>query len=236
MKPLIGITMNLVQEATRDLNVLDLAYGRAVAEAGGVPLPLLGIDASVPDMVKRLDGFILSGGDDMHPSFYRERPLPGANLILSPDRRTRFEMRLFRALRKAGKPILAICGGAQLVNVALGGSLYQDIPLQFKSPIRHGARKKGENVFHLVSVLEGTRLATILGPSRIRVRSSHHQAIKNPGRGIQLSALAGDGVVEAFEGRDGSFLIAVQWHPEKTSHDRATKKLFRALVAAASRR
>ncbi|OGW29952.1 MAG: hypothetical protein A2X56_07855 [Nitrospirae bacterium GWC2_57_13] len=236
MKPLIGITMNLLEEAARDLNVLDLDYGRAVAAAGGIPLPVPGIDASIPDLVKRLDGFVLSGGDDISPSFYRERPLPGANLTLSPDRRTRFEMKLFRAARKAGKPILAICGGAQLANIALGGSLYQDIPLQFTRPIQHSVRKKGEKIFHPVSVLDGTLLEKVLDPSRIRVRSSHHQSIKNPGCGIQLSALAGDGVVEAFEGRKGSFLIAVQWHPEKTPNDRATKKLFRALVAAASRR
>lgn len=236
MKPLIGITMNLMEEAARDLNVLDLDYGRAVAAAGGVPIPVQGIDASIPDLVKRLDGFVLSGGDDISPSFYGERKLPGANLTLSPDRRTQFELKLFRAARKARKPVLAICGGAQLVNIALGGSLYQDIPLQFRRHLQHGARKKGEKVFHPVSVLDGTLLSKVLGPSRIRVRSSHHQAIKNPGRGIQLSALASDGVVEAFEGRDGSFLIAVQWHPEKTPHDRATKKLFRALVAAAVRR
>lgn len=235
IKPLIGITMNLEEQSSRDLNILDLDYGRAVLQAGGIPAPVLGIETFIPDIIKRFDGFVFTGGDDIHPRFYKEKPLPGARMTLSPDSRTRFEIKLLKAAIKARKPILAICHGTQLVNVALGGSIYQDIPLQIPKSIKHGPAAKGEIVFHHVEILEGTTLSRIMDASRIRVRSSHHQALKNPGRGLHLSAVARDGVIEAVESRGQSFLIAVQWHPEKTPGDRYTRKLFKALVDAARR-
>jgi putative glutamine amidotransferase len=233
MKPLIGITMNLEEQATRDLNILDLDYGRAVLQAGGIPAPVLGIETSIPDIIKRFDGFVFTGGDDIHPRFYKERPLPSARMTLSPDARTRFEIKLFKATVKARKPILAICHGMQLVNVALGGSLYQDIPLQVPKSIKHGAAKQGEKVFHPVALFDGTMLQRIMNAGSItRVRSGHHQGVKNPGQGLQLGAVARDGVIEALELRGSQFVVAVQWHPEKTPHDGYTKKLFKALIDA----
>lgn len=240
MKPLIGITMNLERQPTRDLNILDQDYGKAVLQAGGMPVPIVGITPAIPDIVRALDGFVFSGGDDVDPRFYRERPLAGANLRTSPDARTRFEIELLKAVIKAGKPVLAICHGAQLANVALGGKLYQDISLQIPGAIKHGAAPAGEKVFHAVDVLEGTTLCGILegckgGMCTIRVRSAHHQCIKNPGQGMRLAAVAPDGVIEALESRGRNFLIALQWHPEKTQTDRATRKLFKALVTAAKK-
>jgi len=224
--------MNLEVQPSRKLNMLDLDYGRAVLQAGGIPVPLFGIDSSIPDIVSRIDGFVFSGGDDIDPRFYREKPLTHAHITISPDDRTRFEINLLKALMKAKKPLLAICGGAQLANVSLGGTLYQDITLQVARPLRHSPSKSGEKVFHSVDILEGTMLSRILGSSQIRVRSSHHQSVKNPGRGLHLSAVAPDRVIEALELRTKQFLLAVQWHPEKTPHDRYTKKLFKALVNA----
>ncbi len=238
MKPYIGITMNLEVQPARNLNILDQDYGKAVLEAGGIPVPILGINPSIRDMVKQLDGFVFTGGDDIHPRFYREKPL-SAHAANVPDERTRFEINLFRAAVRARKPVLAICYGAQLVNVALGGRLYQDIAKQIPKAIKHGPVKAGEKVFHSVNVFEGTKICTIIGACRgtgnchIRVRSSHHQSVKNPGRGLRLSAVSPDGVIEALESRSkNSFLIAIQWHPEKTPNDRYTKKLFAALVNA----
>jgi len=224
--------MNLEVQAARSLNILDQDYGRAVHQAGGIPIPILGIDASVPDLVKRLDGFIFTGGDDIDPRFYKEKQVIGARLHISPPERTRFELSLFKAVIKAKKPALAICHGMQLANVALGGNLYQDIGLQLPDPIRHGAARVGEKVFHDVDILEGTLLSRILGAARIRVRSSHHQSVKNPGRRLHLSAVARDRVIEGLETRTKNFLLAVQWHPEKTLNDRYTKKIFNALVRA----
>lgn len=241
MKPLIGITMNLEEQDTRSLNILDHDYGRAVVQAGGIPVPVLGIESAIPDLVKRLDGFVFTGGDDVHPRFYKERPLAGARITPSPDSRTRFEIKLLKAVLKAKRPALAICHGAQLANVALGGTLYQDLSLQLPKAIKHGATLPGEKVFHAVNIFEGTKLCGIMGVDcksgecQIRVRSSHHQSIKNPGRGLKLSAVSPDGVVEALESRGKNFLVAVQWHPEKTLTDRSTKKLFEALVIAAKK-
>jgi len=238
MKPLIGITMNLEEHASRDLNILDQDYGRAVARAGGFPVPILGIDGAIPDLVQRLDGFLFTGGDDIHPRFYHERAMAGAGLNLASDRRVRFEMKLFRAAAAAKKPVLAVCYGAQLVNVALGGSLFQDIGRQVPRALQHGPSRSGERVLHPVSVFEGTTLSRILGNGArtgdriIRVRSAHHQSIKNPGRGLRLAAVSSDGVYEALESRGRTFLVAVQWHPEKTPADAASRKLFGALVAA----
>jgi len=232
MRPLIGITMNLEEEPARNLNILDQDYGKAVFRAGGFPVPLLGMEASIPELVKRLDGFVFSGGDDIAPHFYKEKPLSGARLRISPDARTLFEIELFKAVSKAKKPVLAICCGAQLVNVALGGRLYQDIGLQVPNPVKHGPAQPGEKVFHDVDIFEGTLLSRIMGASLIRVRSAHHQSIKNPGRGLHLSAVSHDRVIEALEPRTKHFLLAIQWHPEKTLNDRYTRKLFKAFVNA----
>ena len=133
MKPLIGITMNLEVQPSRNLNVLDQDYGNAVIQAGGLPVPILGLGASISDLVRQLDGFVFSGGDDIHPRFYKERPQSKARMTFSSDERTQFEIDLFKAVVKAKKPVLAICGGEQLVNIALGGKLYQDIALQLQS-------------------------------------------------------------------------------------------------------
>ena len=233
MKPLIGITMNHEAQPGRDLNILDQDYGKAVFRAGGFPVPILGIETAIPDLVKRLDGFIFTGGDDIDPRFYKEKPLSGARMQISPDARTRFELELFKAVLKAKKPVLAICYGAQLANVALGGKLYQDIGLQVPNPIKHGASRPGEKVFHDVDVFEGTLLSCVMGAPRIRVRSAHHQSVKNPGRGLHLSAVSHDRVIEALETRTKNFFLAIQWHPEKTPNDRYTKKLFKAFVNAA---
>jgi len=235
MKPLIGITMNLEVQPARNINILDQDYGKVVMKAGGLPVPILGINDSIADLVKHLDGFLFTGGDDLHPQFYKEKPLVNARMTISPEERTRFEIDLFKAATKAKKPILAICHGAQLVNVALGGKLYQDISRQLPHPIQHGSARTGEKVFHDVDIFEGTLLSRIMGTSRIRVRSAHHQSVKNPGRGLHLSAVAHDRVIEALEPRTKQFLIAVQWHPEKTPNDRYSKKLFAAFINASGK-
>ncbi|MBS1127707.1 MAG: putative glutamine amidotransferase [Nitrospirae bacterium] len=240
MKPLIGITMNLEERAARYLNILDQDYGKAVLQAGGIPVPVLGIKQSIPDIMRQLDGFLFTGGDDIHPRLYHERPLAGAKLMLTTDNRVKFEIDLFKAAVKARKPVLAVCYGAQLVNVALGGKLYQDIALQVPKAIRHGAAKAGEKVFHRVSIFEGTRLCRIMGnyatgDCSIRVRSAHHQSIKNPGKGLRLSAVSPDGVFEALESRGKNYLVAVQWHPEKTLTDGPSQLLFESLIHASRR-
>jgi putative glutamine amidotransferase len=233
--------MNLEEQPTRNLNILDQDYGKAILRAGGIPVPLLGIEGSIPDLVTRIDGFLFTGGDDIHPRFYKERPLAGARLRLASDHRIHFELKLFKAVVRSKKPVLAVCYGAQLANVALGGTLYQDIERQVPKALKHGPAGPGDIVYHPVNILEGTRLCSFIGSAArkdcsIRVRSAHHQSIKNPGRGLRLAAVSADGVFEALESRGQTFLIAVQWHPEKTPADRSTRNLFEALVTASRRR
>lgn len=237
MKPLIGITMNLDEQVSRNLNILDQDYGKSILQAGGIPVPILGIYQSIPDLVKRLDGFLFTGGDDIHPRCYKEKPLSGAQIRLTSDNRVKFETKLFKAAVKVKKPVLAVCYGTQLINVALGGTLYQDIALQIPKTLKHGPTLEGEKVFHAVSIFEGTKLCHVMGncntgDCNIRVRSAHHQSIKNPGKGLRLSAVSPDGVFEALESRGKNFLVAVQWHPEKTLSDRASAALFKALIQA----
>ncbi len=241
MKPFIGITMNLTKEPRRALNSLDQDYAAAVLQAGGIPVPIVGKEQAIPDIVKRLNGFLFTGGDDIHPRYYKQKPLSNANLRIEEDERVRFELKLFKAVFTARKPVLAVCYGAQLANVALGGTLYQDIAREVPNAIKHGAAKSGEKVFHTVSVFEGTQMCHILGQGdcrvvgdcSIKVRSAHHQGIKNPGRGLRLAAVSPDGVFEALESRGKQFMLAVQWHPEKTLSDRTTQKLFAAFITAA---
>jgi len=235
MKPLIGITMNLDVQTIRSMNILDQDYGKAVYKAGGIPVPLLGIHESISALAKRLDGFVFTGGDDIHPRYYNEKQISGARLTISPDDRTCFEISLFKAVHKIKKPILAICCGEQLVNVALGGTLFQDITLQIPRTIRHRPIRSGKPVFHYVDVFPGTLLRHITGASRILVRSAHHQSVKVLGTLFKPSAQSSDGVIEAFELKKNDFLIALQWHPEKTPHDQYTKKIFKAFINASKR-
>lgn len=232
-KPLIGITMNLEKQKTRSLNILDQDYAKAVLDAGGIPVPVISVDACIRDLVSRLDGVLFTGGDDIHPRYYNERPLRAAKMTLSEDDRTDFEIKLFKAAYRARKPVLAICGGEQLINVALGGTLYQDMQLQLGTTMKHRPSRTGEKIFHEVIIKKDARLFRIMGSGSIEIRSAHHQSVKKLGKGLHVSAVSSDGVIEAFEADSKGFLIAVQWHPEKKRHDRYTKKLFKAFINAA---
>jgi putative glutamine amidotransferase len=148
--------------------------------------------------------------------------------------RTDFEIQLVRLALTAAQPVLGICGGAQVLNVALGGSLYQDIPSQVPKAYKHSGSPEPA---HNIDIIPDTRLAGILGRREMRVNSLHHQAVKTPGQGLLVSASARDGVIEAVEIPDRSFVIGVQWHPERLfTEDEAAQRLFAAFVQAAAAR
>jgi len=261
MPPIIAITAKTEELRGRPQTTIPDAYAKAVEEAGGIPLivPILGKRQNIASIARIAQGFIFSGGDDIHPRYYGEKPL--LNLELSPDERTDFEIALFREVTGLQKPILGICLGAQLINVALGGSLYQDIPTQVSNPLNH-------REIHQVSIEEGTLLYRIFtennppGPpfekggnkippfikggqggitqrispnavNEIQVMSAHHQAVKTPGKGLTVCGLSPDGVIEAIEMTDYSFLAGVQWHPEREPDNDQTRRLFKAFVEAA---
>ncbi len=237
--PLIGVSTSITVGAHPERAYVNTAYLRAVQQAGGIPLllpPQLDGDA-LAALWPRLDGLVLTGGGDVDPAHFAEPRHPLT--VEVSESRDALELGLVHRALEERVPLFAICRGLQVVNVALGGSLCQDIADQRGSPIAHSQREPRDEPTHDVKVLgEGTRLGTILGGLELRVNSMHHQAIETLGRGLREVAWAPDGVIEAAEHEDTRrFLVGVQWHPEElVLRDAAARNLFAALVAEAGER
>jgi len=194
---------------------LQQRYLRAILEAGGIPLllPIAPSRAALHAIVDRLDGIVVSGGNfDIHPRLYGEEAIPALGKI--QEERTEFELELISLALRRDRPLLGICGGAQAINVALGGSLYQDISSQLPGARAHERGDLKEQGGHRVEIYDGTKLRRILGRKTLEVNTTHHQAVKRPGKGLIVNAAAEDGVIEGIESRELSFVIGVQWHPE----------------------
>jgi putative glutamine amidotransferase len=213
-------------------------YVRSVVAAGGVPLilsPLMG--ASVAGRaLAGIDGLLLTGGEDMDPAWYGAQPSP----LLSPPSRDRdiFELALFAMARQLELPILGICRGIQLVNVALGGSLYQDLPTERPGVTEHNPAADRAARSHAVRLTQGSRAAEALGTTELKVNSFHHQGVRELAPGLVATGWSEDGLIEAAEGGpDSPWLLAVQWHPEEMYGDaRAPDRgLFRALIEQAGK-
>lgn len=231
--PLIGITTGYEQQG-ESVVVLAERYVRAVEQAGGVPVTLAPLqdERLVQGYAEVLDGLIVSGGKDIPPALYGEERLPETDPL--PEDRPLFEFVLVRLFRERDKPVLGICYGCQLLNVAFGGTLVQDIPRQVGGMVKHRRDSAEEpHPRHLVTVREGSLLHTILGSRQVEVVSSHHQAVKAVAGGFEVTATAPDGVVEAIEREDARFLLGVQWHPEIDPDAEATRRLMAAFVQAA---
>jgi putative glutamine amidotransferase len=232
-RPSIGITI-AYDDRRRGLHVLRRDYIRAVEEAGGLPLVLApGSEADAPDFLDRLDGLLLSGGADVDPALYGEAPHPKLGRVVRE--RDDFELALCRAALGRDFPVLAICRGLQVLNVATGGTLVQDIPSELAAGSHHDPRKERWERAHDVRLLQGTLLREILGRESVSVNSFHHQAVDRAGDGIRISAYsAGDRVVEGIEMPARRFVVGVQWHPEAFwNRDDGFAPLFEALVVAA---
>lgn len=238
MKPRIGITVAL--DDTRSgmrRAMLNENYIRSVLAAGGLPLlvPVLGEqDAGV--CLDALDGLIVSGGGDVLPLTYGEEPVRG--LLHVSSERDESELHLVRLARERGMPLLGICRGHQVINVALGGTLYQDLPSQLPGCLDHSppeGQAAGE-LRHTVTISDRrSRLASLFPEERIAVNSFHHQAVRVLAEGLKETARAQDGVTEGFEAVSGAFLMGVQFHPEAlTVRYPAFLAIFRALVDAAA--
>ena len=237
-RPLIGISgITRAVEGTLRTGV-NVAYAASVLREGGVPLilsPLIGAQGAGPAL-KPLHGLILSGGEDIHPSAYGQ---PKHDRLGSVDpARDAFELALFRAAQEMQLPVLAICRGIQLVNVALGGTLWQDLPSERDGPVAHDPALGRTVRSHRVGAVPGSRLAQAVGVSPLLVNSFHHQAIREPGRGVIVSAKAEDDLIEAIESPPGAWwLVGVQWHPEEfhAEADGPDHGLFTSLVREAER-
>ena len=244
MPPIIGVTATLKEDvdgiAERPLGKFvraDLDYVDGVAQAGGVPvvLPPVGERRTAEAVVEALDGLLLSGGSDLDPRLYGEEP--GPELGPTIPERDAFEIALLELALRRGIPVFGICRGLQVMNVVMGGTLYQDLPSQLGGGLlKHRQDTPKWQPTHEVEVFEGSYLAGVAGGEPLKVNSYHHQGIKDLADGLVVSARSSDGVVEGIEGRDLSerWLVGVQWHAEAMrGAGREQRSLFEAHVAAA---
>jgi putative glutamine amidotransferase len=248
MRPLIGVTTSEVRSPERATPIpegeprvkelaLGLTYMRAVEAGGGLPvvIPLMDEEAIEP-LLDRLDGICLSGGPDLHPKLYGADP--HAELGPTEPDLDRFELTVARCADARGMPILAICRGTQALNVVRGGVLHQHLP-ELGEEVPHRQQAPGTQTSHPVRIVRGSRLAAALGYERevevadeLDVNSFHHQAIDRLGEGLEVTASAPDGTIEAVEDPSRPFLIGVQWHAETLVHRPYEASLFRQFVAA----
>ena len=211
-------------------------YDAAVRKAGAEPwVPVIGADEP-DDVLARVDGLLLTGGDDIDPSLFGALPHP--TYEPSEAGRDAFEIALVRRALASRVPILAICRGLQVLNVATGGTLIQDIPSLYPTRVNH-ASTPPTAMAHDVAIEPGSRLHEILGAPdgrRVMVNSRHHQAVDVLGEGLVVTALASDGIVEGVEGTGPAFCVGVQWHPESFHRTREFDGIFAAFIAACERR
>lgn len=231
-RPLIGINSDNFADKTGRIDGIRPAYWQAVERAGGVPvlIPPFSGD-SMDSILDRLDGVLLTGGDDLVAERIGLASVPPTVHPMSPDR-DRADFALIEAILRRRMPALGICLACQELNATCGGSLWLDIETDLPaSLIPHRSIKAGQSAFHPVNVEPNTILSEIWGgAAEARVNSRHHQAIREVGAGLRVLAVAPDGLVEAIQAVDHSFFIAVQWHPENLVGDPFAEKLFEALV------
>jgi putative glutamine amidotransferase len=228
MKPTIGITR---------CSSLD-DYVASIESSGG-HARILEVTESPKKVVSEIQGLLLTGGGDVDPVFYGEDRDP--SIEDAEPGRDEFEIDLARRAMEADLPLLAICRGAQVLNVAGGGSLVQDIPAAVESELPHTIERPKDQIAHDVTVSHGSRLEQVLGSAVIsahtcRVNSRHHQSVARVGANLVPSATAPDGVIEAIESSSAEFCIGVQWHPENFWRTGEFKSLFDTFVAAARKR
>jgi putative glutamine amidotransferase len=227
MKPRIGITSSPTSHEDRHIQAVNSAYVDAVVRAGGIPLLFPVLDPTdVADVIDTVDGLLFTGGGDIEPSRY------GAPRMAETDgvdpARDAWELALAKAAFDHDLPILGVCRGSQLLNVARGGTLMQHLP--DVSEVPHRERVRFAEHIHDVEVLVGSRLASIVEQHLIGVNTLHHQAVAEIGEGLRAVAWAPDGIIEGIEGTAGRRLIGVQWHPELLPHLPGHPDLFGWLV------
>ena len=236
MKKLVGITCgHIFKDGSAHRNAVNTTYSRAIASAGALAVLLpVGDPADAAAYLDRVDGLLLPGGIDVEPKLFGQENHP--NLGETDEAQDLFEIAMAQEAWKRRMPMMAICRGIQLLNVALGGTLIQDISSQVPGAIKHEQGVPRDRASHKVVLAEGGRLRDIAGSNEAIVNSHHHQAVENIGSNLQVVARASDGLIEALEDpRPDRFTVAVQWHPELGwKDDRFSEKLFQTFVAEAS--
>ncbi|MHC4940583.1 MAG: gamma-glutamyl-gamma-aminobutyrate hydrolase family protein [Planctomycetota bacterium] len=234
MPPVIGLTSRTMPlpatKKQRPTETVTRTYVEALEAAGALCLMLPNVDpGSAGAYLDRVDGVLLTGGDDPDPILFGEEPHPNIDVV--DARRDRFEIAIAREAHERGMPLFGICRGVQLFNIALGGDIYQDIGSQTESVIQHTQRRLDDGPWHEISIEEGSRLHAVVEATSLRVNSFHHQACRRPGRGLSVCATSADGLPEAIEDPGRDFYLGVQWHPELGGA--GSEALFAAFVAAA---
>jgi putative glutamine amidotransferase len=230
--PVIGVTASRDDRGTLSIS---REYLEAVLMAGGLPLivPYLDDVEGIRQVVERIDGLLLTGGGDIDPTWFGEEPVPGLGWI--DLERDQLEIALIRQMMDGNKPILAICRGCQILNVAAGGDMFQDLYQQREGLLQHMQNAPRSHLSHSVEVAEGSLLRRIAGNSTMKVNSFHHQAVRKVAPGFIACATAKDGVIEGVESVRHPFVLGVQWHPEHlVKSDAVSRRLFESFVQAAS--
>ncbi|UCG17356.1 MAG: gamma-glutamyl-gamma-aminobutyrate hydrolase family protein [Phycisphaerales bacterium] len=233
--PLIGIPCELethAEFAVKNKNALDIGYSNAILRAGGNPamVPVSNDGARLEELFHRFDGIMFPGCDDIPPARYGRQPHPTEKVM--PESQFETWSALLAMALEHRKPVLAICGGLQLINIHFGGSLIQDIPSQTDSAVCHHSHTQPDAT-HDIDIDSTSRLAAILGHTRVNVNSAHHQSLDRVADRLLVTARCpDDGIIEAGEIADHPFLVAVQWHPERHFEGSTSCKLFAAFVNA----
>jgi len=234
MKPIIGLNCDLFisEEDKVKKSRISSNYYNAVKDAGGIPvlIPILEKKEDMKQVLETVDGIIFIGGRDINPKFYGQKKHKNTNLLVRE--RNIFDLEMAKLAISMDKPTLAICLGTQVLNVASGGTLIQDIPTMVKTEIKHSFGKI-RKLAHTIKITRGTLLYKILKSDEIKVNSSHHQSIKDVGKDFKINAVASDGIIEGIENEKKSFVLGVQWHPETIYKYKHHFLLFQALVNAA---
>lgn len=237
-QPVIGFTLDYEEGRPGSYSkmpwyALRENYLSAVSKFGAVPLPLPHEVGQAETYLGMLDGLVVTGGAfDVSPELYGEKTT--SDKVSTKDRRTRFEFALTKAAIARDLPVLGICGGQQLMNVVLGGTLIQHIPDSVKNALEHEQKNPRTEPGHEVEIKPGTLLHKIIGKNRIAVNSAHHQSVAKAAAGTVIDAVADDGVIEGIEVPGKKFCLGVQWHPEYFVTG-ADEKIMSAFVTACKR-
>jgi putative glutamine amidotransferase len=238
--PFIGINMDYssypdypaTDPQFRDCYDIYAPYVDVVADAGGVPLlvPCLNNESLLGKYVELIDGFVFTGGEDYPSEFYGELSEPETTVC--HKRRSQIDIKLVHLVLATGMPVLGICGGLQLINIAAGGKLIQHL----KNADTHRATSHTHDAEHSVTIIKGTILASMFGVERLVVNSAHHQGVhpEHIGNGLRITAQADDGTIEALEPVEERFLLAIQWHPERIQDSEHCWRIFSAFIKASN--
>lgn len=235
VKPLIGITTyNAKNKFERDIAAVQHTYIRAVAQGGGIPvlIPAILDDEDRFELYSSLQGILFSGGGDISIKYFNGEDHPEIHDV--DDYRDVTELSLLKKSVADGKPFLAICRGVQVMNVALGGTLYTHIPDQFNTSIEH-SQDEFTTLIHPVNIDETSRMAEIFGETLLTVNSLHHQGLKDVASSLRVVGHAPDGMIEAVELIDHPYAMGVQWHPEWLTDQPVMRRLFKSFVDASKK-